>query len=405
MPIIAIPIRTETVVRRTPTANYFLLALNAAAFLLFDETFAARSMLEFRFRYLHLESDQPLFHQFLTYQFLHGDAMHLIGNMLFLWVFGNSVNAKMRNGPYLLFYLAGGIFAGFGHALLHRNPLIGASGAVAAVTTAYLVLFPRSHVTVMLWIFFFIQFFEVPAMFIIGLKIIVWDNIIGPSLGGGAEKVAHQAHLAGYLFGFLGALFMLLIRALPRDQFDMLAIWERRRRRLEFARGAEEAGWSSQGNLGRAAAMDPKQREAEMRAFDEITSFREKIAAEFEKPDPAAAATLYLQLLEKNPNQCLPEPQQLEVGREFYRSGRFTEAAAAFDRFLLSYPGSSEAPNVRLLLGIIYARELRHYENADVQLTHSLRTLRDAVRKDQCFRWLKDVRAALGRPAPEMNNG
>jgi len=404
--MLIIPIRTESVTRRTPTANYALIAINVLAFLLFDDSLAAKSLLQFRYQYLHLESDQPAFYQFITYQFLHGDLWHLLGNMLFLWVFGNSVNGKMRNGPYLLFYLAGGIFAGAGHAMTHSNPLIGASGAIAAVTTAYLVLFPRSHVTVMLWFFFFIQFFEIPAMLIIGLKIIVWDNIIGPSLvGGAAERVAHQAHLAGYLFGFVGALFMLLIRALPRDQFDMLALWERRRRRLEFARAAEGVGWSPQGAVGRAAPIDPKQREAELRAFDEIAEFRTKIAAELEKSDPAAAAALYLQLLQKNPNQCLSEAHQLEVGREFYRSGRFTEAAAGFDRFLQSYPSSVEAPNVRLLLGIIYARELRHYEDADKQLTLSLRSLRDAVRRDQCFQWLKDVRAALGKPAPEPGGG
>lgn len=402
MPIIAIPIRTETVVRRVPTANYVLISLNVLMYLLFDERFAIPGMFDFRNRFLILESDQPAFFQFVTYQFIHGDLMHLLGNMLFLWVFGNSVNGKLRNGPYILFYLAGGIFAGLGHAMLHRNPLAGASGAIAAVTTAYLVLFPRSHVTVMVWLLFFIHFFEVPAMMVIGLKIIVWDNIIAPSLGE-SERVAHHAHLAGYLFGFVAALFMLLIRALPRDQFDMLAIWSRRKRRLEFAQGAEQAGWS--GSAARPAPMDPKQREAEERAFGEIADLRARIAAELERSDPAAAAALYLQLLQKSPLHCLADSHQLEVGREFYRTSRFTEAAAAFDRFLQSYSSSVEASNVRLLLGIICARELRHYEDADKHLTQCLRSVRDDARRQQCYQWLKDVRAALGRPAPELGHG
>ena len=145
--------------------------------------------------------------------------MHLLGNMLFLWVFGNSVNGKMGDIPYLLFYLAGGVFAAWGYAILQAKVfyLVGASGAIAAVTTAYLALFPRSRVTVMVWFFFFIHFFEVPAMILIGLKVIVWDNVVAPKLAG-ADSVAYGAHIAGYFFGFLVSLNMLFLRALPRDQ-------------------------------------------------------------------------------------------------------------------------------------------------------------------------------------------
>ena len=77
-------------------------------------------------------------YQFFTYQFLHADVGHLFGNLLFLWVFGNSVNGKMGNWPYLLFYLAGGVCAAWGWAALNPGPLhlVGASGAIAAVTTA-----------------------------------------------------------------------------------------------------------------------------------------------------------------------------------------------------------------------------------------------------------------------------
>lgn len=406
MPLLVIPIRTETVVRRTPSVNYALIAANVVAFLLFDANFAADSLWQFRQEHLHLVSDQPAIFQFITYQFIHADAMHLLGNMLFLWVFGNSVNAKMGHGPYLLFYLAGGVFAGLGHALLHPNPLAGASGAVAAITTAYLALFPRSRVTIMLWFFLFIQFFEVPAMIIIGVKIIIWDNVLGPALGG-SDRVAHHAHLAGYLFGFLGATFMLLIRALPRDQFDMLALWQRWRRRREWAQAAASSGgnWSSFGPSARSTPMDPKQREAEERAFNEIADLRAGITAAIERRDLPAAAALFQQLQVKSPAHCLSEQQQLEVGREFYRAARFPEAAAVFDRFVQCYPSSSEASNVRLLLGIIFARELRQYEDADKHLTFCLAFLRDAVRRDQCLEWLKNVRAALGRPAPEPGTG
>jgi len=407
MPLIAVPIRTETVIRRTPSVNIALIVANTLLFLLFDARFTSDGMWAFRQRYLHLLGVEPSIHQFFTYQFIHADVMHLVGNMLFLWVFGNSVNSKMGNGPYLLFYLAGGAFAGWGHAMLHPNPLAGASGAVAAVTTAYLALFPRSRVTVLIWFFFFIHFVEVPAMIIIGLKIIVWDNIIGPTLGG-SERVAYHAHLAGYLFGFAGAMGMLLVRALPRDQFDMLALWKRWRQRRELAAVMAQPGaaaWAEYGAVGRTVSIDPQTRAIEDRRTDEIADLRARIGMELDRRSNAAAANLYEQLLAREPTQCLSEAQQLEIAREFYGSGKFAQAAAAFDRFVECYPNSIEAGNVRLLLGIVYARDLRQYEAADKHLTQSMESLRDQSHRDQCVQWLTSVRTALGRPAPEPATG
>ena len=403
MPLIAIPIRTETVIRRTPAVNYALIAVNALLLLVLQAGFTEESALVQWQQSLALRAQEPAWHQFFTYQFVHADLKHLIGNMLCLWVFGNSVNAKMGHGPYLMFYLAGGVFAGWAHALLHPNPLVGASGAVAAVTTAYLVLFPRSYVTVLVWFLVFIHFFEVPAMLVIGLKIVVWDNIIGPGFAP-SQGVAYHAHLAGYLFGFVGALGMLLVRALPRDQFDILAVWRRWNQRRGASMATAGVG-GPYGAMGRPAPIDPQQRALEERRLDEFGELRSRIAAEIERGAVPAAAAWYEQLIARGPEQCMSEHQQLAIGREFYGNGRFPQAAAAFDRFVECYPNSSEAGNVRLLLGIIYARDLRQYEVADRHLTRSMEDLRDAGRRDQCLQWLRNVRAALGRPAPESLNG
>jgi len=159
VPLVVIPIRTEAAVRGSPLVNYWLVAVNIAAFLVFGK-YAPETMQEFAREHLYFRSYPTQFHEFFTYQFLHGDAGHLLGNMLFLWVFGNSVCGKMGGGPYLLFYLSCGVFAAWVNAIFKTEPffLIGASGAIAGVTTAYLALFPRSYVTVLLWLFFFIQF-------------------------------------------------------------------------------------------------------------------------------------------------------------------------------------------------------------------------------------------------------
>ncbi|MGB2986893.1 MAG: rhomboid family intramembrane serine protease [Phycisphaerae bacterium] len=401
--LVVIPIRTQSVSRRTPSVNYVLIAVNVFLFFLFNQLLTTEPMLAFKMRHLVFHAEQPAFYQFFTYQFLHADIMHLLGNMLFLWVFGNSVNVKMGDGPYLLFYLAGGVFAAWGYALVKPFPLVGASGAIAAVTTAYLALFPRSHVTVLVWVFIFIRFFELPAMIIIGLKIIVWDNIIAPNLGR-EGSVAHTAHLAGYLFGFASALGMLFIRALPRDQFDILALWKRWHQRREFAAAMSDPAAVAQAQYGpvaREAPADPQQQAAEERHLDEITDLRGRISEQIERGDVRSAAALYEQLVVIDPVQCLSERHQMELAREFYGSGRFPQAAASFERFVDCYAHSSQVNDIRLLLGIIYARDLQQYEVADKHLSRSMETLRDQTRRDQCLQWLRDVRTALGRPAPE----
>ena len=336
-----IPIRTESRVRRTPHVNYLLIGLNMALFLLLDEKLFGGAVNSLKDQYLAFDASAPAFYQFFTYQFLHSDVWHLFGNLLFLWVFGNSVNGKMGDVSYLLFYLAGGVFAAWGWAVLNPEPshLVGASGAIAAITTAYLALFPRSRVTVMVW-FFLIYFFELSAMIIIGLKIIVWDNLIAPSFGP-PDHVANQAHLAGYLFGFLGALGMLLFRAIPRDQFDILALWRRWKLRREFATTQAVPDAEARARFGSAARIEPvspRQRTIEEHRLDEIAELRSRIA-------------------------------EALTNREM---------------------GTAAAEHERL------------YQAADNYLTQALDALHDEGRRAQCLHWLRGVRGVLGRPAPEV---
>ncbi len=405
--MLILPIRTESASRRTPLMNYILIGVNIALFLILDDRLLGREGAAWRDHHLVFRSADPALYQFLTYQFLHADITHLLGNLLFLWVFGNSVNAKMGDVPYLLFYLAGGVFAAWGYAVARPVPfsLLGASGAIAAVTTAYLALFPRSHVTVFVWLFF-IYFFEVPAMLLIGVKIIVWDNLVAPSVGG-AGNVAHAAHLAGYLFGFFSAMLLLLVRALPRDQFDMLALWRRWKLRREIASvagGAAPQGGASFGTVGRSAPADADQRQRDDARLDQLAERRSRVGEALERRDFARATEEYERLIELDPRQCLSEMQQLDVAQEFYRSARFPAAAAALERFLEQYPRAREADNVRLLLGIVYARDLQRYERAETLLAELGAQLQDDTRRSQCAQWLDQVRTALGRKA-EMANG
>jgi membrane associated rhomboid family serine protease len=392
-----LPIRTETPIRRTPAANYLLLAVNVLAFLMFDLVPGGR-LAQYK-PDLELNSAFPHLYQFVTYQFLHGDWGHLLGNMLFLWVFGNAVNGKLGDVAYLLLYLAGGVFAGCGHAFVSEAILLGASGSIAAITTAYLVLFPRSRVTV-LYFFFFIGAFQVPAMLLIAGKIIVWDNMIAPSIAG-AGNVAIQAHLAGYTFGLVATTFMLLIRVLPRDQFDMLALlrrWNQRRAfRAALADPASQAR-AQYGRVARAIPASPAILQAESARLDRVTNLRARIGESVEAGDLEAAAAMYEELMGIDAAQCLSARHQITLARHFYATGRTPQAAAAFERYLASYGSMAESEEVRLLLGIIYARDLRQFEASERHLQGSLQRLSDPARRAQCQDWLAQVRHALGKP-------
>jgi TolA-binding protein len=152
----------------------------------------------------------------------------------------------------------------------------------------------------------------------------------------------------------------------------------------------------------RLSDVDSRQRENEEAFFEQVADLRRRIAEEVERRAPGSALELYEKLQSISARQCLPELHQLEIAREYYRRGRFSDAAQAFERFVQGYPEAGETPNVRLLLGIIHARDLRQYEQAERLLTDCMRGLRDDERREQCRQWLRNVRAALGRPEPDL---
>jgi rhomboid family protein len=144
-----------------------------------------------------------------TSMFLHANLLHIGGNMLFLWVFGNNVEDRMGRPVFLLFYLAAGVVAALAQVLISpdsRVPLIGASGAIAGTLGAYIVLYPRARVLTAI-LFFFITLVEIPAVIVLGLWFVLqfFSGIgqLGTSVSGG---VAFFAHIGGFVFGGLVAL-------------------------------------------------------------------------------------------------------------------------------------------------------------------------------------------------------
>lgn len=141
--------------------------------------------------------------------FLHGGWLHLAGNMLFLWVFGDNIEDRLGHGRYLCFYLACGVAATLAHAGMNPTsavPAIGASGAIAGVLGAYLVLFPRQRITTLIPIFVFITIREIPALVLLGFWFVLQLFVGTVSLGGTIHEqggVAYFAHIGGFLTGMV----------------------------------------------------------------------------------------------------------------------------------------------------------------------------------------------------------
>lgn len=404
--LLAIPIRTDAPVRRLPFVNYGLITANILMFLATSFAASLPEATDLR-NIFALESHAPKWYQFISYQFMHADIWHILGNMVFLWVFGNAANSKMGHVPYLLFYLSGGAFAGAAFATLYDNPLVGASGSIAAVTTAYLVLFPQSEVAVFYWFWFYIGTWHVQALLIIGLKIILYDNLIAPRLfaGGGASEVAYAAHWAGYVYGFALSLIMLTLRALPRDQYDILALWKRSYQRAQMRHTMADPEAQVRAVYGRvarpvAAVMGRPVQAIEPEIPTEVTTLREEITDALNGGDYKLAVDKWETLVSRHPDQCLPRSQMLDVANQMVTMNRFPQAVAAYERYLKQYPQAPDRDQIRLMLGIIYARNLQQYEPAAAHLRESLTRLTQPQQRDAATQWLNVISAALNQSPP-----
>jgi membrane associated rhomboid family serine protease len=161
-----------------------------------------------------------------TSMFMHGGWLHIIGNMLFLWVFGNNIEDRMGRVKFLLFYLLAGLIAVYTQAVIDPGstaPTIGASGAIAGVLGAYALLFPRARVLTLIFIVFFVTLVEIPALILLALWFILQ---FVPALGqvavgsGGDQGVAYFAHVGGFVFGLAvaGAMLAVIRRRRPEPR-------------------------------------------------------------------------------------------------------------------------------------------------------------------------------------------
>jgi rhomboid family protein len=143
----------------------------------------------------------------LTHMFLHGGWLHIIGNMLYLWIFGDNVEDQMGSLTFLGFYLVCGVIAAIGQGLIAPSPMVGASGAISGVLGAYLVMFPTARVATLVFLGFFITVINLPALIVIGmfivLQIIEGAAELRLSAHEATQQIAYFAHVFGFLAGVL----------------------------------------------------------------------------------------------------------------------------------------------------------------------------------------------------------
>jgi len=209
-----IPLRDINPRRTTPYVNVLLIIINVWVFLWeagqgpqLERTLSAIAFIPVRF-WAYPFAIVPNAFSVLISMFLHAGWLHLGGNMLYLWIFGDNIEDRLGHVRYLLFYLLCGAFATLAHAFANPHstiPAIGASGAIAGVLGAYLVLFPRARVLTIIPIIIFFTIREVPALFVLGLWF-VFQLLVGyASLGvpNDAGGTAYFAHIGGFAAGIV----------------------------------------------------------------------------------------------------------------------------------------------------------------------------------------------------------
>ncbi|MEQ8367039.1 MAG: rhomboid family intramembrane serine protease [Roseicyclus sp.] len=204
------PIRDHNPSNRTPFVTWALIAINVLIFISYYPSLGGseRQLMGF-FSDWALVPAEVLSggdgHTLLTSMFLHGGWMHLIGNMLFLYIFGDNLEDLLGHVRFLLFYLASGLAAAFGQILADPSstiPMVGASGAIAGVMGGYLLFFPRARIDVLVIVFVLVKVFPIPAWLMLGLWFgLQLVNGLAMDVAGGG--VAYWAHAGGFVAGVL----------------------------------------------------------------------------------------------------------------------------------------------------------------------------------------------------------
>lgn len=226
-----IPLRDANPSQSVPFITVLLIIANASIFLFelsigknLNELFSYFALIPAKYFYLAADSGVNYIERFyplITSQFLHGGWLHVIGNLWFLWIFGDNIEDHIGHFKFLLFYLLCGIAAGLTHVYTNPAspiPTVGASGAVAGVMGAYTILYPRARVLTLIPIFYFIRITELPAFMFLGIWFLMqfFSGAFSLAAGVASAGVAWWAHIGGFV---VGVIFILLFFPRKKKSF------------------------------------------------------------------------------------------------------------------------------------------------------------------------------------------
>lgn len=216
------PIRDHNPSKRIPYVTWTIIGVNILIFVGYYQMFSNEQAISEFFFDWGLVPAMPRPGSFITSMFLHGGIMHLAGNMLFLWVFGDNIEDQMGHIGFFAFYFLGGIGAAFAQNLSDPQslvPMIGASGAIATVMGGYLLMFPKARVDILLFFVIIIRVIPVPAWIVLGLWFAI-QLVQGWATPSDQGRVAHWAHAGGFVTGVVMTMPLWLWRGGP-------AFWRR----------------------------------------------------------------------------------------------------------------------------------------------------------------------------------
>jgi membrane associated rhomboid family serine protease len=225
-----IPLRDQNPTTKTPIVNRLLIVANilvwiyvltlvrqpgaVAAF--YDQYSFSWTVFvkEISQGHIAFETFAPL----LTHMFVHGGWLHVIGNMVYLWIFGDNVEDRLGSGAYLIFYILCGIAAAIGQGLVQPEPMVGASGAIAGVLGAYVVMFPAARVSTLVFLGIFITIVQLPALIVIGFFIVIQAIDALGELRLTAHQASQNIAYFAHIFGFVAGILLLLLLRQRREQ-------------------------------------------------------------------------------------------------------------------------------------------------------------------------------------------
>jgi len=413
---VIIPLGTERPSTRLPIVTLALIGLNVAAFIAFvgfarsqatDIEDGAQGVVA-RFAYESGKAGE--WWRLITCTFLHSptDWLHIAGNMLFLWVFGPSVEGRLGRIGFSVLYLLGAVGASFAHGMVSSAPVIGASGAVAAVSGAFIILYPRVPFRILLF-FFMVGVYTIPAYWFI-LAAIARD-FLGMA---GASGVSHAAHLGGYAVGMVGMTLLLATGVLKREpQYDLISIFKHKQRLREF-RAANElnserekkvkaSGTKTSAKSSAKAGPEPSSADS-----DAIAKARAAVSSELSRHDLPAAIGAYKALLSAFPAGgtaiILSRQNQLAIANALFEAGEHATALPAYRHFLVLYAKDKQAAHVRLIIGLIRTRYVPEAVEAQREIEAAMPDLHDPEDAALARQLLSELGQSPATPRPTPAN-